>query len=133
MRSSTSFSKGHTAWNKGLHVGARSEEVIQKIIDTNNRHWEKKRNDFFETNPICSSCKEELQNFTRIMLCDKCRCYKNHQNFKINHPHYSRDYNKRNGNRRPKPDSKREFSIFDIYHSDRLTRKRGPMRPQGRR
>lgn len=86
----------------------RSAGVSKKISEANIRYWEKKREAFFNTNPKCSSCKKKIENYTRIMLCDKCRCYKNHQAYKKRNPEhstlYSRAYKKRKREEKLKED-----------------------------
>jgi len=70
----------------------KSEGIIEKIIHGNIEFWRKRTEEFLETNPVCKSCGDELTNFSRKMLCWRCRCYKNNQDFLDRNPDYHKLY-----------------------------------------
>ena len=77
------------------------------------------RDAYLERDPICPDCKGPIWHFSRTGLCDKCRIAKNMRNFKARHPHYHRDYIRRNGNCRKTPDSRRDFKTFADHNMEK--------------
>lgn len=122
MRRSTSYENGHVPWIKGKKFGSRTKSVKKKISDGNIEHWKKQTEEFLATDPICAGCFTVLTNFSRLMLCDGCRCYYNTLAFKSRNPGYttlySREYKKK------KREKKHAEDLFPLREGEREERRK---------
>jgi len=66
----------------------------EKISHGNIKTWEKKREAFFKTNPVCSVCGKKITLYTETGKCAKCRAKKSKKKFESKNPGYHKKYNK---------------------------------------
>ena len=64
----------------------------EKISHGNLTTWEKKRKEFFASDPRCSECGDKLTNYTRTGKCWRCRVNGNYKTFIGEHPGYQKKY-----------------------------------------
>lgn len=69
-----------------------NEPTMNKLM---NSTWEKKREAFFASDPKCKECGQDLDHYSRTMLCRECQktIYKNRARAK--EPEQSRVYRKK--------------------------------------
>lgn len=88
-----------------------TKEIIKKISDGNIEFWKNQTGEYLATDPVCVGCKVPITNFSRLGLCEGCRCYYNHLAYRMNNREHCRIY-ARDRKKREKEERKIKEDLF---------------------